>query len=90
MTSKSGSVYTFGVVLEGRNVQINAMKIVKNNYPDVCGLLANVQNVNLLHARLGHCCEEHIRKKASVNGLKLTGTFQSCEECAWSKIKRER
>ena len=45
-------------------------------------------NINDLHERLGHPSEEATRKTGKMLGLKVTGAFQKCENCAISKARR--
>ena len=50
---------------------------------------AKETNIMLVHRRLGHLSEGHLRALPSVSkGLKLNGTFQFCEECALAKQTR--
>ena len=44
-------------------------------------------NVNDLHERLGHPSEESVRKTGKMLGLKVTGSFQKCKNCAISKAR---
>jgi transposase InsO family protein len=46
-------------------------------------------NVNELHEMLGHPYEAAVRKTAETLGLKTTGTFVKCENCALSKARRK-
>ena len=46
-------------------------------------------NINDFHQRLGHPSEEIIRKTAENLGLKLTGKFIKCKNCAISKAPRK-
>ena len=47
-------------------------------------------DVNTLHRRLGHSCEQVTRKAGKSLGLKVSGKFQICEDCAVGKAKQKK
>jgi hypothetical protein len=44
-------------------------------------------DINVFHNIMGHANIDAVRKTASYYGIKLTGTFQKCENCAMAKIR---
>jgi len=46
-------------------------------------------DINILHAKLGHPSEEVLKSTAKYMKLQITGKFETCENCAVSKIQQK-
>ena len=47
------------------------------------------KDINLYHRQLGHPNEQITRATAKAFGIKLTGKFQKCEDCAIAKARQK-
>ena len=81
----------FDKVFETKTGFISGVDIIqRNNSLAQAALDAGKEvNINDFHQRIGHPSEEIVRKTAENLGLKLTGKFIKCENCAISKARRK-
>ena len=50
----------------------------------------DTRDINEYHQQLGHPNEQATRATAKAFGIKLTGTFQKCKDCAIAKARQKK
>ena len=46
-------------------------------------------DINQLHKKLGHICEERTKSYAKVNKIKLTGKLEKCIDCGLAQARQK-
>jgi hypothetical protein len=76
------------------NGSVSGIKLSINESPVAYNTISNFRpgksiNINDFHKMLGHCGSDRLQKTAKIHGLKLSGKFETCAECAIAKARQK-
>jgi hypothetical protein len=65
------------------------MKIIHDGYAHTSIRIERSLDINHLHKLFGHCGLETLKSTSKMYGLKHSGNFETCKECAISKAQQK-
>ena len=83
---KDGRIVKFDHILGNEERYIGAVHMAPGLVDEKCLVTTDV---NLLHKRLGHVCEETTRAYAKANNIVLFGKFEKCVDCGLAKARQK-
>jgi hypothetical protein len=92
--SKGAASVTFDRVLRTANGSASGTKLSIDESPVAYNTISNFRpgksiNINDFHKMLGHCGYDRLQKTAKIHSLRLSGEFDTCEECAIAKARKK-
>ena len=83
---KNGRIIKFDHILGNKERYICAVLVAPWLGDEKC-LAAT--DINLLHKKLGHVCEESTRAYAKANNIAVSGKFEKCVDCGLAKARQK-
>jgi hypothetical protein len=69
--------------------EANSQKKVYSGYAHTSIGSDKILDINHLHGVFGHCGLESLKSTIKIYGLKHSGEFETCEECAVAKAQQK-